>query len=373
MKSRDIPTPALVVDLRAMERNIERMARYFAERHCKLRPHFKAHKTPAIARRQLAAGSCTGLTVATIGEAELIAEQGVCDDVLIANEILGPGKAARAARVAKQIDLKVAIDSDETLDDLARAARAEGTEIGVLVEVNMIRVRCGVRRGEPALELARRVGETEGVRLRGLMGYEAHVMSIEDRAEREAEVARVMPRLLDTMQLVREEGLPCEIVSAGGTGTFDITGALEGITEIQAGSYVLMDTAYAKLDTPFELALSVLGTVLARHRPEICVADCGHKACTQDHGYPDVKGIDGAEVVFLHDEHASITLPPESTIRPGDRIELWPSHIDPTINLHDVLFAVDGDEVVEVWPVAGRGYREQRTLLPEPAEGKVER
>ena len=363
MKISEIPTPALIVDLPAMERNIQRMADFYARRPAKLRPHFKAHKTPAIARRQLAAGSCTGLTVATIGEAEIVAAEGVCDDVLIANEILGPGKAARAATLAREIDLKVAIDSGETLDDLAAAARAAGSEIGVLVEVNLIRVRCGVRRGEPALELARHVGATAGVRLRGLMGYEAHVVSIEDRAEREAEAARVMPRLLETAQMVQDAGLPCEIVSAGGTGTYDITGAMDGITEIQAGSYVLMDTAYAKLGLPFELALSVLGTVLSRQRPDMCVADNGHKACTQDHGYPDVKGIEGASVLFLHDEHASITLPAESTVRPGDRIELWPAHIDPTINLHDVLFAMDGDEVVEVWPVSARGYREQRMLV----------
>ena len=137
-----------------MERNIRRMAEFYADKPCKLRPHFKAHKTPAIARRQLAAGSCTGLTVATVGEAELVAEEGFCDDVLIANEILGPGKAARAAKLAKQIDLKVAIDSDATLDDLASAARAEGVEIGVLVDVNVGLPRCGIAHGEPALALA---------------------------------------------------------------------------------------------------------------------------------------------------------------------------------------------------------------------------
>ena len=135
---------------------------------------------------------------------------------------------------------------------------------------------------------------------------------------------------------------------------------MDGVTEIQAGSYALMDTAYAKLDLPFELAFSVLGTVLSRQRPDMCVADSGHKACTMDHGNPSVKGIEGATVAFLADEHSIITLPPESTIAVGDRIELWPSHIDPTINLHDVMYAVDGDEVVEVWPIAARGYREQR-------------
>ena len=361
MKKHQIPTPALIVDVAAMERNIRRMAEFFANGSCKLRPHFKAHKTPAIARRQLAAGSCTGLTCATVGEAEVVVTEGLTRDILIANEVVGPGKAARVAKLATQADVKVAVDSDAAVGDLAQAARAAGLEVGAVVDVNVGLPRCGIAPGEPALELAKRVEATEGVRLRGLMGYEGHVVGIEERAEREGRTAKAMGRLLDTARLVREAGLPCDIVSAGGTGTYDITGGMEGITEIQAGSYVLMDTAYAKLDIPFELAFSVLGTVLSRAKPELCAADNGHKACSQDHGNPSVKGIDGAEVLFLSDEHATITLPPESTIAVGDQIELWPSHIDPTINLHDVLYALDGDDVVDVWPIAARGYQEQRT------------
>jgi len=132
---------------------------------------------------------------------------------------------------------------------------------------------------------------------------------------------------------------------------------MEGITEVQAGSYVLMDTAYAKLGLPFEMAFSILGTVLSRPRPEQCATDSGLKACAVDHGNPSVKGVEGADVLFLSDEHATIALPAASTLGVGDRIELWPSHIDPTINLHDVLYAVEGDDVVEVWPIAARGYR----------------
>ncbi|OGO50377.1 MAG: hypothetical protein A2148_12455 [Chloroflexi bacterium RBG_16_68_14] len=360
MKLRDIPTPALVVDVNAMERNIRRMAEFFADRPCKVRPHFKAHKTPAIARRQLAAGSCTGLTCATVGEAEVVVAEDLTDDLLIANEVVGPGKAARVAKLAARADVKVAVDSHAALDDLAQAACAEGVEVGVLVDVNVGLPRCGIAPGEPALELAKLVAATEGVRLRGLMGYEGHVVAIEDRAEREARTAKAMGRLLDTAGMVRAAGLPCEIVSAGGTGTYDITGRMDGVTEIQAGSYVLMDTAYAKLDIPFELAFSVLGTVLSRPKPELCAADSGHKACTMDHGNPSVKGIEGASVLFLSDEHATISLPAESTLAVGDRIELWPSHIDPTINLHDILFAVDGEEVVEIWPITARGYLEHR-------------
>ncbi len=354
----DVPTPALLVDVPAMERNIRRMAEFFADGLCKLRPHFKAHKTPEIARRQLAAGSCTGLTCATVAEAEVAAE--LCDDILIANQVLGPGKAARVATLAKRIDITVAVDSATGLDDIAAAGGEAGVTVGVLVEVN-IGFRCGVAPGEEALALARRVAETSGVAFRGLMGYEGHVVAIEDREKREAGARQALDRLLSTIPLIRDAGLPCDIVSAGGTGTYDITGRMEGVTEIQAGSYALMDTAYAKLDLPFELAFYVLGTVLSRPNPTICIADCGHKSCTMDHGNPSVKGMEGASVLHLSDEHASITIPAETEIAPGDRIQLWPSHTDPTINLHDVLYAVQGETIVDVWPVSARGYPDQRT------------
>jgi D-serine deaminase-like pyridoxal phosphate-dependent protein len=364
MKLCDIPTPALLVDRQAMERNIQLMAAFFRGRPCKLRPHFKAHKTPAIARRQLAAGSCTGITCATVSEAEVVATAGVSADILIANEVLGPGKAMRVAKLAAGgADIKVAVDSSTAASELAEAVRAAAVEIGVLVDVNVGLPRCGIAPGGPALELAGQVASTEGLRLRGVMGYEGHAVAITDREAREAAAGYSMEQLLATARMIREAGLSCDIVSAGGTGTYDITGRIEGITEIQAGSYVLMDTAYAKLDLPFERALSLLGTVLSRPGPTICVTDSGHKACTEDHGNPSVKGIEGAFVLLLSDEHATIMLPADSPIAPGDRIELWPSHIDPTINLHDALFVLDGDEVTDVWPIAARGYPEQRTLL----------
>lgn len=345
-----------------MQRNIDRMAAYFAERFCKLRPHFKAHKTPAIAKLQLAAGQCTGLTVATVGEAEVVVRERLADDVLIANEVLGPGKAARVATLAREVNITVAVDSEFALRDIAAAARAAGTRVGVLVDVNVGLPRCGIAPGEPAVALSKLAAETDSVRFSGLMGYEGHVVGLPDRAERESKTAKAMSRLLDTARDVRAAGLRVELVSGGGTGTYDITGAMEGITEIQAGSYVLMDTAYAKLGLPFEQAFSVLGTVLSRPRPVQCAADNGHKACSVDHGNPDVKGIDGASVLFMSDEHASIALPEDCNLQPGDRIELWPSHIDPTINLHDVMYAVSGDDVVEVWPIAARGYPEHRVL-----------
>jgi D-serine deaminase-like pyridoxal phosphate-dependent protein len=351
----DIPTPALVVDVQAMERNIRTMAEFFADFACKLRPHFKAHKTPEIARRQLAAGSCTGITCATVREAEVVAE--FCDDILIANQVIGADKAGRVAAIAARgIDIKVAVDSVEGAGRLAEAASEAGVEIGVLVDLNVGMPRCGVQAGEPAVTLARRIADTTGLLPRGVMGYEGHAVGIPDRTKREAAALAAMEGLIMTAQAIRDDGLPSEIVSAGGTGTFDITGRIQGITEIQAGSYVLMDTAYGKLDIPFEQAFWALGTVISRTTPGLCVTDTGLKSVTEDHGNPEVRDVAGASVLFLSDEHASITLPQDSTIRVGDRLMLTPSHIDPTINLHDVMYAVSGENVVGTWPISARGH-----------------
>jgi D-serine deaminase-like pyridoxal phosphate-dependent protein len=357
----DITTPALVVDVAAMERNIARMAAFFAARRCKLRPHFKAHKCVEIARRQLAAGACIGLTCATVFEAE--GASAVSDDILIANEIATKDKCRRAAALAGRVGVTVAIDSIAGLDQIAAAARDAGTTVALVIDVNVGQDRCGVSPGSDAVALAERavaasgnMSAGRGTRLRGLMGYEGHAVGIPERAGREASVRTAMEQLASTARLFRARGLPADIVSAGGTGSYDISSSFEDVTEIQAGSYVLMDTEYAKLGLPFEHALTVLGTVISRPTAERCVADSGHKACTKDHGHPAVKDIEGASVLALNDEHATIALPSGCSVAVGDRIQLLPSHIDPTINLHDVIYAVDGDIVVGMWPVDARGY-----------------
>jgi D-serine deaminase-like pyridoxal phosphate-dependent protein len=355
---RDIPTPALVLDVAALDRNIRRMADFFAQGACRLRPHFKAHKTPEIARRQLAGGSCVGLTCATVSEAEATAE--FCSDLLIANEPIGPGKCERIAALARRVRMIVAVDSTAGLGAISAAARHAGVAVGVLIDLNVGQTRCGVLPGAAAVALAKEAASTPGVRLRGVMGYEGHVVSLPDRVEREARTREAMAGLVETAALIRAAGLRCDIVSAGGTGTYDISGRIAGITEIQAGSYVLMDTDYGRLDVPFEQAFWALGTIISRPDPGRCVADCGHKSMTKDHGLPTVRGIEGASVVSLNDEHATITIPSDSKVAIGDRVFLRPSHTDPTINLHDVFYALEGEKVVGVWPIAARGYPEHR-------------
>lgn len=357
----EVPTPALLLDRAALDRNLSRMAAFFASGPCRLRPHFKAHKTTEIARRQLAAGGCSGVTCATVAEAERVAA--VCDDVLIANEIVDAARCARVAALGLRITVTVAVDSRPGVMTLAAAARAAGRDVGVLVDLDIGQRRCGVRSGRAALDLARVVTETRGVSLRGVMGYEGHLQPVRDRSERERLTRLAMGELVGTAALLRAEGLPCEVVSAGGTGTYDISGRVEGVTEIQAGSYALMDSDYAALGAPFEQACVVLGTVVSRPAVDRCVADCGHKALSKDHGLPSVKGPAGATVTALNDEHATIALPEGVSLDVGARVELVPSHIDPTVNLHDAWFVLEGDRVVEVWPIDARGYAEQRALV----------
>ena len=169
-----------------------------------------------------------------------------------------------------------------------------------------------------------------------------------------------MQALVDTAELLRGAGLACPIVSAGGTGTYDVSGRVPGVTEIQAGSYALMDTDYGDVGVPFVPAFFVLGTVVSRPAPDRIVLDCGHKSATKDHGPPVVDGIAGARVTAFNDEHAVVAVPTECAAAIGDRVRLRPSHTDPTVNLHDVFYAIEGDRVVDVWPIAARGYPEHR-------------
>lgn len=348
----DLDTPALIVDVPALDRNIQRMAAFLADGSCRLRPHVKAHKSPDIARRQLAAGACSGLTCATVREAEAVAGLGA--SVLIANELIDRGKCDRAAALARRGQVLVAVDSAIGLETLGAAAVTADVTIGVLVDIDVGQQRCGVVAGQAALTLAHQAVATPGLELRGVMGYEGHVQAIRSRDEREARAGESMRKLVATAELLLRAGLPCEIVSGGGTGTFDISSHVPGVTEIQAGSYALMDTDYRDTGVPFEQAFWVLGTVISRSADR-CVVDAGHKSMTKDHGNPSVDGIAGAVVTALNDEHAVVALPPDAAVRIGDRVRMIPSHTDPTVNLHDVFHAIDGDRVIAQWPIA-RGY-----------------
>jgi D-serine deaminase-like pyridoxal phosphate-dependent protein len=315
----EIDTPALLIDLDALERNISRMGAFFAGVHANLRPHSKTHKCPQIARLQIEAGA-RGITCAKVGEAEALVDGGI-DDILIANQIVGPIKIARLVALAARARMTVAVDDPTNVAALGAAATAAGVTLGVLVEVNVGMDRCGVEPGEPALALSRIVRETKGLQYRGLMGYEGHTVMIPARADREAACLRAMRQLLETKDYVEAAGLPVEVVSGGGSGTYDITGRLPGMTEIQAGSYATMDAKYASVGLDFEQALTLTATVISRPTPDRAVLDCGLKAMTSEFGLPVLKGLPGASLTKLSEEHSTVQVEGVD-LRPGQRVEI---------------------------------------------------
>ena len=330
MNVRELQTPALLVDSAGLEHNLAAMAAALPGE--RLRPHVKAHKCTALAKRQAAAGHRT-FTCATIGEVEGMAAAGLGEDLLLANEVADASRLGRV--VADGARVTLAVDSEATID----AAKAGGvTE--VLIDVNVGLPRCGCA-PDDAGRLADHARH-HGLTVRGVMGYEGHVVGLEDRTKRVEKTAESMELLVKA-----HADVGGDLISAGGTGTFDIN---TWATEIQAGSYALMDTAYGKLGLPFVQALTVLATVISVS-PGWAVADCGLKALGMDHGNPTT---DAGDVWFCSDEH--LTFKPSQPLEVGDRMRVIPAHVDPTVAYHDALYVTDGDEVVEKWPVDLRGW-----------------
>jgi D-serine deaminase-like pyridoxal phosphate-dependent protein len=349
-----LDTPALLIDLPVMEANIEKMARFFRDKPAKLRPHFKTVKSPILARKQVEAGAI-GICCAKVGEAEVAAEGGI-KDIFITNQVIGPAKIARLISLCRLADMKVAADNPQNMKELSDAAIAAGVKVGVLVEVNTGMARCGVEPGRPTVELARAIARSPGLVFKGVMGYEGHCVNIVDYEERVNKTTQSLKLLLDTKAAVEKAGLPVEIVSAGGTGTYMITGAYPGVTEVEAGSYVFMDGAYRKVLHDFECALTVLTTVISRPRKGVAICDLGRKSISNDMGTPTVVYPNGAILVGLSEEHGQLELTGEAEkLKVGDRIEVLPSHGDTTINIHSHYFAMRNGVLEAVWEIAGRG------------------
>ena len=332
MELDELSTPALVVDTEALEANLAAMADALPGARC--RPHVKAHKTTELARRQRAVGH-PGFTCATAREAIGLAEAGLGDDILIANEIVDPVRLSRLADLDARVT--IAVDSEATIEAVASSGLHE-----VVVDVMVGLPRCGCL-PDDAGQLAE-VARARALDVRGVMGYEGHVVGVEERATREEQTEASMADLLAAHAEVGGE-----LVSAGGTGTYDIN---VWATEIQAGSYALMDTAYDRLDLPFRRALFVSATVISV-LPEWAVADCGLKALGMDHGNPSVEG---GTVLFCSDEHLTFVPDGGGQVRVGERVRVWPAHVDPTIAYHEQLALLNGREIVDRWPIDLRGW-----------------
>ncbi|MGB8651352.1 MAG: alanine racemase [Mycobacteriales bacterium] len=326
----DLTTPALVVERSLLDANLEKMAA--ALPGTRLRPHVKAFKTTALARRMAALGH-TGFTCATIREVEGMAAAGLGADLLLANEVLD----CRRLGAIENARVTVAVDSAMTVD-----AAAAGGVREVLVDVNVGLPRCGVE-PEQAGALAD-YARSKGLTVRGVMGYEGHVMLVEDPADKARQVEDCMAKLLKASADVGGD-----VVSAGGTGTYDVN---TWAGEIQAGSYCLMDTTYAKAGAPFAQALTLLATVISANPTGWFVADLGLKALGMDHGNPS---IEGASVWYCADEHTVFSAD-GAPFEVGQRIRVAPAHVDPTVALHERMHLVDGEQVLETWDVDLRGW-----------------
>jgi len=327
MKIAELRTPALVIDADGLDHNLKTMAA--ALPGALMRPHVKAHKCTALARRQAEVGHRT-FTCATIREVEGMAKAGLGEDLLLANEVVD---ARRLGTLDARVTL--AVDSDFTVD-----AAVLGGVKEVVIDVNVGLPRCGCMPDDAGrlADLARK----NGLSVRGVMGYEGHVVGLDDAETRSRLCEESMQLLLAAHKLVGGD-----LISAGGTGTYLCN---TWATEIQAGSYVLMDTAYAKLGLPFRQALSVLATVISVSAA-YAVADCGLKSLGMDHGNPS---MDAATVLFCSDEHT--TFVPDNPLKVGDRVRVWPAHIDPTIAYHERMHVVSDETVLETWAVDLRGW-----------------
>jgi D-serine deaminase-like pyridoxal phosphate-dependent protein len=344
----ELPSPALIVDLDAFEANIAAAADIVRGSGTHLRPHVKTHRTPGLAIRQLGAHT-RGVACATVGEAEAMAAAGI-DDIFLANEIVAPGKAERLARLAHDAQIALAVDSRRGVEVISAAADRAGTVIGAFVDVDIGLARCGVHDPDQAVELGRRIVGSPRLRLEGIMGYEGRLRA--DNSERGQRIDRARASLAAVRQAFASAGLPCDTVSSAGTSTLRQAVANPVVTEIQAGTYALMEADLHGLELPFVPALAVSATVISRSAGRV-VLDAGRKSISCDYGPPSPLSS-RATLTAINEEHT--TLKWEGRLPDlGTRIELRPHHVRLTFNLHDEVWLARGDKVIDRLPVAARG------------------
>ncbi|HEX4635250.1 MAG TPA: DSD1 family PLP-dependent enzyme [Rhizomicrobium sp.] len=350
-----LDTPALLVDLDVMESNIVHIAQLCRAHGVQWRPHFKGHKTLEIAQMQISAGAI-GVTCAKLGEAEILAANGILD-ILIANQIVGVPKVRRLIRLLESADVIVSVDSRENVRELADAAHQAGKQLGVVIEVDLGFCRAGVGPGAPVLALADEIAAHSSLRLAGVMGWEAQTTAIADAVEKEKAVAAAISLLTQSADLCRKAGHDIRIVSCGGTGTLLYCIKQPGVTEVQVGGGVMNDAHYRwdyNIDLPF--ALTVLATVTSRPTPTRVILDAGRKSMSVDTALPRVLDVPAVRELRLTAEHAKLELEsPSDWPRVGDRVEFIPGYTDTTVHLHEEMVVLRNGRIEAVWKVAGRG------------------
>lgn len=360
MRVTQVSTPAVVVDLDAVERNLDRMAAYCAAHGLGLRPHTKTHKMLEMARMQLERGA-RGLTVAKVGEAEVMAETGTTQ-ILVAHPIIGEEKIRRLASVATGVDVLVALDSLDAAKGLADVAQRAGCALGVLVEFDSGSHRCGVAAGDACAELGKAISALKGVQVRGLMTYFGSVWG--DEQQRSKEIARLSADVERTIGEFRRSGLPLEIVSAGSTPAAEMSHLIPGISEIRPGTYAFNDlnTFYQGLCTLNDCAVRVMTTVVSTCVPGQVIVDAGSKVFSSDllsagpkRGYGKIMEIEGASLSKLNEEHGFVEADDYDAFSVGQVLSVIPNHVCTCINMHDQVYVSQRGEIIGTWKVAARG------------------
>ena len=355
----DIPTPALLLDLDAFEDNIARMAAHLEARHKGFRPHGKTHKCPEIARRLIAAGA-VGICAARLSEAEVFAGHGI-GGLLITTAVIGADKIKRAIALARRAPETMLVVDDEQNARAISAAAADGPPVRLLIDLYF--GRTGIPPGEPALKLAQLIDSLPHVTLDGLQSYDGQAAHTAPFAARGDRTNGNMAKAVETKALIERAGIRCDIVTGGSTGTYRFDSDNPGMTELQPGSFIFMDMEYERIGGPdgdryrdFKNALTVITTVISTP-PGFAIVDGGYKAFSTDRPFtPKPVDLPGVEYGWAGDEHGRLNLAQAATrVKLGDRIEFIPPHCDPTVNLYDQIYALRGDRVEAVWPIAARG------------------
>ena len=350
----ELDTPCIVIDLDVAESNIKKLQTAANEMGVDVRPHSKTNKSPYWVRKQLDAGAI-GVCCAKVGEAEVMVEAGV-PEVMIPNQVIGKRKIARLVALARSARMIVAVEDPGNVDDLSEATTAAGAELGVIIEVNVGMDRCGVD-GNGAVDLAKQIDAAPGLRFDGLMGYEGHVVAERDYETRKINAEKAMAILTGAADQIRGEGIDVKLVSAAGTGTYNISGRVDGVTELQCGSYIFMDGDYLEVFNDFEPALSVLATVISRQKQDVAIVDMGLKSISMDRGLAEVISPASASIIKHSEEHTAVNLPDavSQSLKVGDKVRSRPTHGDTTINLHEYYFGIRDGKLEQAIPIPGRG------------------
>jgi D-serine deaminase-like pyridoxal phosphate-dependent protein len=353
MKGIDIntlQTPALLVDLDIMEKNLQKMASFFKNKSCKLRPHFKNHKCIALAWKQLSAGAI-GISAATLHETEVLVNAGI-HSILIANEIGGEANLKKLIELSAEAEIILAVDNEKVVNELARLSSGKKNKLSLVVDIDLGLKRCGVQPGVSALELAEKIIERE-LKFDGLMGYEGHLQRLDPCIENQMIRKEAMYQLIATKKILINYGINVNIVSAGGTGSYAIAGSNEEITEIQAGNYLLMDTSYFPFAPDFQPALSLLTSIISVTEGERFIINAGIKEISAERGLPSLKNVKGTSLKALHAEHGIVEIKSRAVkVEVGNNVELAVYYSDGTVNLHRKMYGVRNGKVEEIFEIS---------------------